>query len=89
MNFVVFYIIISVVIISGEIQNDIYKSKIYKGIESFGGKLVKIQRERFSTGPFLPTGNLIHIYRIQYYFRDELKEGWVKFGILSEPDWRL
>ncbi|HEX9060161.1 MAG TPA: hypothetical protein VF941_08265 [Clostridia bacterium] len=89
MNFVIFYILISVFIIFQEIQYDIHKSKIHKGIESFGGKIVKIQRKRFSAGPFLPVGSLICVYRIQYYFRDELKEGWVKLGILSEPEWRL
>jgi hypothetical protein len=68
-----------------------YEDKIYKEIESMGGTVISIEKRNFFTGigPFMVVGKGRTVYRIDYQAGDAVKEGWVRFGGLLGPDWRL
>ncbi|MCR3923445.1 MAG: hypothetical protein NUK65_13185 [Firmicutes bacterium] len=80
--------VISTVTIS-YIQSRNHRYKIIKQIDGMGGKVLFIERKRFDTGPFLLFRRGRSIYKIKYSIEDEIKEGWVKFGDLFGPEWRL
>ena len=87
----IFVIIIFVVLAIGMyfIQTANHESRIQAQIESMGGKIISIERRTFSTGPFILAGKGTAIYKVEYRIHGEFKEGWVKFGGLFGPDWRL
>ncbi|WP_026477854.1 hypothetical protein [Alkaliphilus transvaalensis] len=87
---ILFFIIIGVFIYT-IMQLEGYQKKIHNHIESIGGKVVSIEkRGMFSgIGPFSIVGKNRTIYRILYIKGDRQKEGWVRFGGLMGPDWRL
>lgn len=66
-----------------------HERKIYDKIESLGGTVVSIERRKFRRGPFVFAGKGTVVYWIEYRVNGELREGWVKFGSLFGPDWRL
>lgn len=71
------------------IQKSNHESKIHEHIESIGGKVVSIESRTFSTGPFVLVGKGRTVYRIEYQVGSQIREGWVRFGGLFGPDWRL
>ncbi len=81
--FVFFAVLISIA------QHKSHKRKITEKIHSIGGEIVNIERKAFYSGPFLMSGKGSIVYRIEYRKDSDLKEGWVKFGNLFGPDWKL
>jgi uncharacterized membrane protein len=81
--FVIFIVFIAI------FQVKSHEKRITKKVHTIGGEVISIKRKTFSTGPFLAVGKGRTVYRIEYRIGNEIKEGWVKFGSLSGPDWRL
>jgi hypothetical protein len=81
--FVVFAILLSV------LQVKRHKRKITEQIHSIGGEVISIKKQNFSPGPFIIVGRGRTVYRIEYIKNSEVKYGWVKFGDLFGPDWRI
>jgi hypothetical protein len=67
------------------------ENKIDEKIRSIGGEVISKERRNFFTGigPFMVVGKGRAVYRIEYRIDGEIKEGWVRFGGLLGPDWRL
>jgi hypothetical protein len=81
--FIVLIIVLSV------LQGESHERKIKEQIESMGGTVVNIEKKLFSTGPFMVVGKGRTVYRIEYRVGNNTREGWVRFGGLFGPDWRL
>ena len=75
-------IIVSLVVRKAE------ERKIKEKIETIGGKLITIEYRRFFSGPFLVLNRVSSVYRFEYSQDNQIKEGWVKFGLFSS-DWKL
>lgn len=73
------------------LQNDRHEEKIGDYIRSIGGEVINIERRSFFTGlgPFMVVGKGRKVYRIEYKLGNEIKEGWVRFGGILGPDWKL
>ena len=73
------------------IQGQGHESSINSQIESLGGRVISIERRSFFSGlgPFHVVGKGRVVYRIEYEVNGQLMEGWVRFGGLMGPDWRL
>lgn len=85
----VFAIIIFAVIYFTRIES--HKDSIANKIDSIGGHLISYEKRGFFSGigPFTIVGKGRMIYRIEYEVDDIKKEGWVRFGGLFGPDWRI
>ncbi len=68
-----------------------HELKIKNQIESMGGRLLSYEKRNMFTGigPFHVVGKGRMVYRIDYEVNGVMKEGWVRFGGLFGPDWRL
>jgi hypothetical protein len=86
--FVVIIFIILAVAMS-VLQGESHERKIKEQIESMGGKVISIEKKLFSIGPFMVVGKGRTVYRIEYSIDNRIIEGWVRFGGLFGPDWRL
>lgn len=84
---VVIFIILALAI--SVLQGESHERKINEQIESMGGTVINIEKKYFSTGPFMVVGKGRTVYRIEYRIGNDTKEGWVRFGGLFGPDWRL
>lgn len=84
---IVVFIILAVIIFI--VQGESHKTKITEQVNSMGGEVINIERKTFATGPFIIAGKGKTIYRFEYSIDNEVKEGWVKFGSLFGPDWKL
>ena len=71
------------------VQSEIHKNSINNQVESIGGVVICIERTMFNNGPFYIKGKGRSIYKFTYNIGDETEEGWVRFGNLFGPDWRL
>ena len=67
----------------------VHKERIKEKVNFLGGNVINIEKRTFRTGPFILIGKGKMVYRIEYRVGDIEKEGWVKFGGLLGPDWRL
>ena len=83
----ILFIILAIVI--STLQGKSHERKITEHIESMGGRVISIEKKLFSTGPFMVVGKGRTVYRIEYRIGNDAKEGWVRFGGLFGPDWRL
>lgn len=85
----VFLIIICAVIYSARIES--HKDSIENKINFIGGRLINYEQRGFFSeiGPFTIVGKGRIIYRIEYEVDGIKKEGWVRFGGLFGPDWRM
>jgi len=83
--FVVFGIVMFIAIGSGR------ENKIQEKVREMGGEVITIERRNFFTGigPFMVVGKGRVIYRFEYRIGSQVMEGWVRFGGLFGPDWRL
>ncbi|WP_099187524.1 hypothetical protein [Tepidibacter mesophilus] len=83
------FIIIIIIIYISRIES--HQDSIASKIDSLGGRLIGYERRNFFTGigPFMFVGKGRMIYRIEYEVDGIKKEGWVKFGGISGPDWRI
>lgn len=84
---IIFFVIIGIAFYF--IQRENHENKINEQIQSLGGRVISIESRTFSTGPFILVGKGRTVYRIEYEVGNEVREGWVKFGGLFGPDWRL
>jgi hypothetical protein len=84
---VILFIILAIAI--SILQGQSHERKITEQIESKGGRVISIEKKLFSTGPFMVVGKGRTVYRIEYRIGDDDREGWVRFGGLFGPDWRL
>lgn len=66
-----------------------HENSIKDKVESLGGAVISIERTMFDNGPFFIKGKGRSIYRFEYRIDNEIKEGWVRFGGLFGPDWRI
>lgn len=89
--FLFFIIIIPLVLYLSYVRIQKFEKSIYYEIEAMGGTVISIERRSFFTGigPFHVVGKNRVIYRILYEINGVVKEGWVRFGGLMGPDWRL
>jgi hypothetical protein len=89
MEFVIIVIFVVFAVSISIIQVKSHRRKITERINSIGGKVIRIERKSVFAGPFLGVSRGKTVYRIEYKKGEEVKEGWVKFGDLYGPDWRL
>jgi hypothetical protein len=89
MEVVVILLFVVFVLVISSVQVNSHKQRITEQIHSIGGQIVRIERKSVFTGPFVGVRRGRTVYRIEYRKDGMLKEGWVKFGDLSGPDWRL
>jgi hypothetical protein len=89
MNIFIILVFIGIAISIYFIQKVNHEAKINEQIRSIGGSVISFESRTFNTGPFLFVGKGRTVYRIEYQVGDEIKEGWVRFGGLFGPDWRL
>lgn len=68
-----------------------HKKAIESKVEEVGGQLIEYKRRWgvIGIGPFKLVGKGQTVYSFTYEFEGETKEGWVKFGRLFGPDWRM
>lgn len=81
--FIIFAVIMFIV------QGESHKRKITEEVNSMGGQVINIERKTFDRGPFVIVGKGKTIYRFEYSIDNEIKEGWVRFGSIFGPDWKL
>jgi len=91
MIFVILIILIPLLIYLYFVRIQSYENRIYDEIEALGGKVIDIERRNFFTGigPFHVVGKNRVVFRIVYEINGVEKEGWVRFGGIMGPDWRL
>lgn len=89
MSVIIVVSVITIAIIIYFIQGESHKNSINTKVEELGGKVVSIERTVFNNGPFFIKGKGKSIYKFEYIMEGERKEGWVTFGSLFGPDWRL
>ncbi|MDP4181429.1 MAG: hypothetical protein Q8942_10090 [Bacillota bacterium] len=79
------------IIVFSIFQMENRERQITEKIQSIGGTVISIERRNFFSGigPFLVVGRGRVVYRIEYRLDDRAIEGWVRFGGLFGPDWRL
>jgi hypothetical protein len=79
------------VFIAVGLQRASYERKIKERIKSMGGEVIGIEKSGFLSGlgPFTVVGKGRTVYRIEYRIGTSAKEGWVRFGSILGPDWRL
>lgn len=71
------------------VQRSSHETSIKSQVESLGGTVISCERTMFNNGPFFFRGKGGSIYRFEYNIGNETREGWVRFGSLFGPDWRL
>ncbi len=86
--FIIFIFIIIAIVIT-VVRKSNHEQKIHDEIDSMGGTVIDIEHKMFLTGPFILVGKGETVYRIKYEIGDSKKEGWVKFGSIFGPKWRL
>lgn len=82
---VIIFVVLSVSISS--LQARCHRRMITKHIQSMDGEVIRIKSNL--TGPFLGIRRGSSVYRVEYRTNTLVKEGWVKFGDLFGPEWRL
>jgi hypothetical protein len=87
---IIIFLVVLIVLIT-IVQYQGHQSKINEKITSIGAEVINVERRNFFTGigPFMAVGKGRTVYRIKYRVGSEIKEGWVRFGGLFGPDWRL
>lgn len=89
MEAVVIVLFATVAVLISITQDKNHERKIEDKIKELGGQVIDIKTEKYSTGPFTTIARGRTVYKIKYKIGSEIKEGWVKFGDLFGPDWRL
>ena len=85
--FVIVFIILGTTIYF--IQKENHERRIHEQVEAIRGKVISIERRSLRTGTFILVGKGRSVYWVEYEVGGQLREGWVKFGGLFGPDWRL
>jgi hypothetical protein len=89
MEIFVIILFVSVGIVLLLLQRESHERRIIQKIEAIGGKVINIESKHFDIGPFIVVGKGRTVYRIEYRVENKDWEGWVRFGGLFGPDWRL
>lgn len=91
MELLVIIVFIVIGIILYLIRSESHQTRIESMINSLGGSLIGYERRNIFTGlgPFMVVGKGRMIYRIDYEIGGIRKEGWVRFGGIAGPDWRM
>lgn len=86
---IIVFIGLAIILSVGRSQSHSDKINIY--VESLGGTLIDCEKSGLlkGLGPFMVVGKGRIIYRVTYEIHGEKKEGWVRFGGISGPDWRF
>lgn len=86
---IVFFLIIGGAIYFLRVNS--HESSIESQIESIGGRLIGYEKRSIFSGigPFTVVGKGRMVYKIDYEVNGVIKEGWVRFGGIMGPDWRL
>jgi hypothetical protein len=86
---IVVFMIIAIMIYFARIES--HQDSIEGKIDFLGGRLISYERRNFFTGigPFVVVGKGRMVYRIEYEVNGIKKEGWVRFGGMLGPDWRM
>lgn len=68
-----------------------YNRLIHEKIEEMGGNHLNHERRWgfIGIGPYKMVGKGQTVYWFSYEINGHRKEGWVKFGSIFGPDWRL
>lgn len=84
-----FFIIISIIIYF--VRSESHQDSIASKVDSLRGRLISYEKRNFFTGigPFMVVGKGRMVYRIEYEMNGIKKEGWVRFGGITGPDWRM
>jgi c-di-AMP phosphodiesterase-like protein len=89
MGLIVIIVFIAFAIRMLYVQSEHYKEEIYRQIEQLGGQVINIERQTLSTRPFSIAGKEVAVYKIKYKIDGEVEEGWVRFGGIFGPSWKL
>jgi len=90
MEIFAFGLMILIVIVLWVTIPRIHRRKIHEKVAARGGEVIEIERSWLALGPFKIAGRGRTIYKFVYLSSTgERKEGWVKFGAVLGPDWRL
>jgi hypothetical protein len=89
MNYTIFILIVIAFVGFAILQRKNHESRIAEYVGSMGGELLSIEYKTFFIGPFKIAGEGRMVYRFTYRIGDDTREGWVKFGSLGGPDWRI
>ena len=91
MGFIAVIVLVIIVVAISILQKESHITRINNQIEAMGGKVISIEKRSILSGlgPFMVVGKGRTVYKIQYSIRNEEIEGWVRFGGLMGPDWRL
>lgn len=86
---IVFIIIISIIIYF--VRSESHQDSIASKVDSLGGRLISYEKRNFFTGigPFMVVGKGRMVYKIEYEINGIKKEGWVRFGGITGPVWRM
>lgn len=68
-----------------------HEKSIREYVESMGGQLIRYERRSIFSGlgPFHVVGKGRVVYSVHYRLNGQDKEGFVRFGSLFGPDWRM
>lgn len=88
MQGVMFIVLLITVILVSLVVRRAEERRIEGKIETIGGKLITIEYRRFFSGPFLVLNRVSSVYRFEYSQENQIKKGWVKFGLFSS-DWKF
>lgn len=91
MPFLLFILFLFLAVGVSFLQKARYEEKIKEMVATQGGEFISLERRNFiaGLGPFMMVGKGRSVYRFEYRVGTEIREGWVKFGNLFGPDWRL
>ncbi|WBW95605.1 hypothetical protein [Oceanirhabdus sp. W0125-5] len=91
MEGLIIIILIVVIIVFSGMRTESHKTKIETQVLYLGGTLIGYERRNIFTGlgPFTVVGKGRVVYKIDYEVNGERKEGWVRFGGITGPDWRF
>lgn len=89
MSVIIVILIIAAALAIYFIQGKSHEKSINTQVESLGGEVLSIERTILDNGPFFIRGKGRSIYRFEYTINTERKEGWVRFGSLFGPDWKM
>jgi len=89
----ILYLILAIAIVVGGtvIMRRRHNRLIEKKMDSLGGVLVSgnAQFGFYNVGPYKWVARHQTVYKFEYTLDGETKNGWVKFNLWGEPDWRI
>jgi hypothetical protein len=84
-----FIVMVIIVIIISFYSDKSHKETIRDEIKYMGGDVINIERCWFGSGPFILKGKGATVYKFEYYLDGKYKIGYVKFGSMLGPKWKL